>query len=134
MASLTHRRLDVPGQAPPLARYSHGIAISARARLVLTAGQLGTAPDGTVSPDATEQARQCLRNILAILAADGMAAENIVRLNAFVTGREHLSAYMTARDELFVNMDPPASTLVVVAGLARPEFLVEIEATAAAPG
>lgn len=134
MANGIHRALEVPGLAPPLARYAHGIAVSARARFVLTAGQLGAAPDGSVSPDATEQARQCLRNILAILSADGMGAENIVRLNAFVTAREHLSAYMTARDELFAEGEPPASTLVIVAGLARPEFLVEIEATAAAPG
>jgi enamine deaminase RidA (YjgF/YER057c/UK114 family) len=116
---------------PPLARYAHGVALPAGARLVLTAGQVGSRPDGTLSADATEQARQCFRNILAILGAEGLGAENILRINGFVTDRAWLPAYMTARDELFATGAAPASTLVIVAGLARPEFLVEIEATAA---
>jgi enamine deaminase RidA (YjgF/YER057c/UK114 family) len=127
-----HRALRPAGIAAPAARYAPGVAVPAGARLVLTSGQLGVRPDGTVPEDATEQARQCLRNILAILAADGMGAEHVLRLSAFVTAREHLGAYMAARDELYRGREPPASTLVIVAGLARPEFLVEIEAIAAA--
>lgn len=132
MAGRVHVVLEPGGMPPPLARYAHGVVLPAGARMVLTSGQVGTAPDGSLPPDATGQARQCFRNILAILGAAGMGAEHILRLNAFVTAPEHLRAYMTARDELFAGRAPPASTLVVVAGLARPEFLVEIEATAAA--
>ena len=60
-----------------------------------------------------------------------MSLANVVRINAYVTDRKHLPAYMEVRNALFA--DPlPASTLMVVAGFARPEFVVEIEAIAAA--
>ncbi|HEU0221689.1 MAG TPA: RidA family protein [Paracoccaceae bacterium] len=126
------KALQPTGIPAPVARYSHGISVAAGARLVFTAGQLGIRPDGSVPSDATGQARQCFANILAILAADGMGPEHVVRINAYVTDQAYLQAYMTARDELYAGKLPPASTLVIVQGLARPEFLVEIEAVAAA--
>ena len=62
-----------------------------------------------------------------------MGLRDIVRINAYVTGREHLQPYMLVRNRLFA--EPyPASTLMIVAGFARPEFVVEIEAIAASPG
>ncbi len=62
-----------------------------------------------------------------------MGLRDIVRINAYVTGREHLQPYMQVRNRLFG--EPfPASTLMIVAGFARPEFVVEIEAIAASPG
>ena len=54
-----------------------------------------------------------------------------MRVNAFVTDRNHVRDYMAARDAVFEGLPPPASTLVVVSGFARPEFLVEVEAVAA---
>jgi 2-iminobutanoate/2-iminopropanoate deaminase len=62
-----------------------------------------------------------------------MGFEHVIKLNAYVTGREHLKAYMEVRNSLFT--EPyPASTLMIVSGFARPDFVVEIEAIAAAPG
>ena len=56
----------------------------------------------------------------------------MVRLNSFVTAREHMAGYMAARDRWVAGLDPaPASTLVIVAGFTRPAFVVEIEMTAA---
>ncbi|MEL6317298.1 MAG: RidA family protein, partial [Pseudomonadota bacterium] len=58
------------------------------------------------------------------------------RLNAYVTDRAHLPGYMRARDRFVAAAGgdgPPASTLMIVSGFARPEFVVEIEALAAAP-
>jgi enamine deaminase RidA (YjgF/YER057c/UK114 family) len=54
----------------------------------------------------------------------------VVRINAFVTERAHLKAYMAVRDRLFA-APYPASTLMIVAGFARPEFVVEVEVVAA---
>jgi enamine deaminase RidA (YjgF/YER057c/UK114 family) len=72
----------------------------------------------------------CFANIEAVLAEAGMGLANIVRINAYVTGREHLAPYMEVRNALFG--DPgPASTLMIVSGFARPEFKVEIEVVAA---
>jgi len=115
---------------PPFARYSHGVEVPAGKRLVLCSGQLGIRPDDLVPDDAGEQAQLCFANIAAILGEAGLALSDVVRINAYVTDRAYLRAYMDVRDKLFA--DPaPASTLMIVSGFARPEFKVEIEAIAA---
>jgi enamine deaminase RidA (YjgF/YER057c/UK114 family) len=118
--------------APPFARYSHAIEVPAGHRLVVCSGQLGIDPKGEVPPDVEGQTRLCFANIAAILAGAGMDLAHIVRINAYVTDRKHLAGYMKARDE-FTGSPPPASTLMIVSGFARPEFVVEIEVIAAAP-
>jgi enamine deaminase RidA (YjgF/YER057c/UK114 family) len=56
----------------------------------------------------------------------------VIRINAFVTAREHMAGYMAARDAWLAGVTRlPASTLVIVSGFTRPEFLVEVEVTAA---
>ena len=127
------RALSPPSIAPPFARYSHGIAVPPDHRLVFASGQLGIGSDGAVPPDSEAQADLCFANIAAILAEDGMTLANIVRLDAFVSDRAHLQGYMRSRDKQFPGT-PPASTLMIVSGFARPEFVVEIEVVAAAPG
>jgi len=118
---------------PPFARYSHGVAVAAGARLLFCSGQLGVAPDDTVPEDAAAQARLCFDNISALLSEAGMGAANVVRLNAYVTDRAHLADYMSARDAFIQGIDPPpASTLMIVAGFAREIFKIEVEAIAAA--
>lgn len=117
---------------PPFAPYSHGVELPPGQRLVFCSGQLGIAPDKTVPPDCQGQARLCFDNIRAILREAGMGLEHIVRINAYVSGREHLAAYMAVRNALF-SAPLPASTLMIVSGFARPEFVVEIEAIAAGP-
>ena len=76
------------------------------------------------------QAERCFENIAAILAEAGLGLADIVRINAFVTAREHMKGYMSVRDRM-VGDPPPASTLMIVSGFTRPEFLVEIEVVAA---
>jgi 2-iminobutanoate/2-iminopropanoate deaminase len=131
--SVLHR-LTPPHIRPPFARYAHGVVVAAGARLLFCSGQLGVAPDDGVPADAEAQAERCLQNIDAILQAAGMQRADVVRLNAYVTDRAHLAGYMRARDRFFGAVPPPASTLMIVAGFARPELLVEIEAIAAAEG
>jgi enamine deaminase RidA (YjgF/YER057c/UK114 family) len=118
---------------PPFAQYSHGVEVTSRSRLVFCSGQLGVAADGSVPAGCSAQARLSFQNIAAILAEAGMGLNDIVRINAFVSGREHLQPYMEVRNSLFA--EPyPASTLMIVSGFARPEFVVEIEVVAAIPG
>ena len=124
------RFLTPAGIRPPFARYSHGVEIPPGKRLVLCSGQLGIAPDETVPDDATAQAELCFSNIAAILAEAGLGLKDVLRINAFVTDRAHLAAYMSVRDRLFAE-PAPASTLMIVTGFARPEFKVEIEVIAA---
>jgi 2-iminobutanoate/2-iminopropanoate deaminase len=126
------RALSPPSIRPPLARYSHGIALPAGYRLVFTSGQLGIGADAQLPADCEAQAELCFANIAAILVEDRMTLANVVRLNAYVTGREHMQGYMRVRDRQFPGT-PPASTLMIVSGFTRPEFVIEIEAIAAAP-
>jgi enamine deaminase RidA (YjgF/YER057c/UK114 family) len=117
---------------PPFAAYSHGVEVLPGLRWVLTSGQLGIGPDDVVPSGAREQADLCFANCAAILAEAGMGPEDVVRINAFVTDRAHMPAYMAARDAwLAGSARKPASTLVIVSGFTRPEFLVEVEVTAA---
>jgi enamine deaminase RidA (YjgF/YER057c/UK114 family) len=115
----------------PFARYSHGVEVPPGTRLVLCSGQLGVGADDRVPATVEGQAELCFANIAAILGDAGMSLSDIVRINAFVTGREHMKGYMSVRNRVVGN-PPPASTLVIVSGFTRPEFLVEIEVVAAA--
>jgi enamine deaminase RidA (YjgF/YER057c/UK114 family) len=126
------RILSPPGIRPPFAAYSHGVEVPPGLRWVLTSGQLGIGPGDQVPAGAREQADLCFANCAAILAEAGMGPGDVVRINAFVTDRAHMPAYMAARDAWLAGaLRKPASTLVIVQGFTRPEFLVEVEVTAA---
>ena len=122
-------RLNPEAIRPPFSRYSHGILVPEGKRVVFCSGQLGITVDDEIPEDTGEQARLCFANIEAILAEAGMGLANVVRINAYVTGREHLAPYMEVRNALFGD-SAPASTLMIVSGFTRAEFLVEVEATA----
>ena len=127
-----HRPLAPQTIHPPFAPYSHGVEVPAGQRLIFCSGQLGIDKDGNIPEGPEAQADLCFDNIAAILAEAGLALDHIVRVNAYVTGREHLRGYMDARNRRFTH-PLPASTLMIVSGFARPEFVVEIEAVAAGP-
>jgi enamine deaminase RidA (YjgF/YER057c/UK114 family) len=116
----------------PFAAYSHGTHAPAGAEWVHTSGQLGITPDDAIPETAEAQADLCFAAIDAILAEAGFERTDTVRINAFVTDRAHMAGYMAARDRWCSGWPRlPASTLVIVAGFTRPEFKVEVEATAA---
>jgi len=118
---------------PPFGTYSHGLVVDRPGRLLVTSGQLGTGLDDSVPEGVEAQAELCFSNIAAILAEAGMRFDDVVRINAFVTRREHFAGYMAVRDR-YIGDPPPASTLVIVSGFTRPEFLVEVEVTAVTSG
>lgn len=116
---------------PPFAKYSHGVEAPPGARLLFCSGQLGISESGDIPEDTESQTRLCFDNIEAVLKEGDMTLKDIVRINAYVTGREHLPDYMKVRDALFTE-PAPASTLFIVSGFAREAFNVEIEVIAAA--
>ncbi|HEX6800321.1 MAG TPA: RidA family protein [Ktedonobacterales bacterium] len=80
--------------------------------------------------DFRAQARQVFENIKAALAAAGADFSHVVKLNIYLLDRANLPVLRAVRDQ-FVNMAaPPASTLLVVQGLAQEDFLLEVEAIA----
>ena len=113
----------------PFANYHHGVEVPAGTRLLVCSGQLGITLDDVVPETAEDQAILCFENIGAILKSAGMGFEHMLRINAYVSDRAYLAGYMAARDR-FVADPPPASTLMIVGGFARPEFKVEIEVIA----
>ncbi len=127
-------RLSPPPERlrPPPATYSHGTVVPPGQRLVVLSGQLGIAPDGTIPAGIEAQTAQVFDNLAVLLAEAGLDFAAVVRLNAYVTDRAYLEGYMAVRDR-HVSTPPPASTLMIVQGFARPEFKVEVELIAAGP-
>ena len=118
---------------PPFGNYSHGVEMPAGKRLLCTSGQLAITPEGDVPEGIEAQADLIFANLDEILKSAGMGRGDVMRVNAFVTDRAHFPGYMAARDRWLADARTlPASTLVIVSGFTRPEFLVEIEVTAAA--
>lgn len=117
--------------APPFGAYSHGISAGG---VVVTSGQLALAADGSIPEGVTAQAEMCFDNVAAILAEAGADFSHVLRFTAFVTRREDMAAYMAVRDRHVRGLAvKPASTLLIVTGFTRPEFLVEVEAMALLP-
>jgi 2-iminobutanoate/2-iminopropanoate deaminase len=111
--------------------YTHAVQITGDYRRLIISGQVGMALDGTVPSTGEGQIAQALANLRAVLTANGMGVENIVKTTAFLTDRGLLGAYRQARGAVFGD-HTPASTLLFVAGLADPAWVVEIEAEAVA--
>jgi 2-iminobutanoate/2-iminopropanoate deaminase len=117
--------------APPFSRYSHGVAAPANARWLHVSGQVGvTTPEGKVADGAEAQIEQAWRNVLSVLAAAGMGPRDLVKVTVFLVDRAHLQLLRDIRDRMLEGA-APASTLIFVAGLASPDWLVEVEAIAA---
>ncbi|MEM6940638.1 MAG: RidA family protein [Pseudomonadota bacterium] len=124
------KALSPPGMAAPLARYAHGV-LHPPSGLILTSGQLSIAEDGTVPQGPKAQAKLIFQNIEKILLSGGSGKAGVLRINAYVTDRAHMAGYMSARDAWLADVPHlPASTLMIVSGFTRPDFLVEIEVAA----
>ena len=94
-------------------------------------GQIGVDKAGRVAAGAEAQMRECWHHIFEILKSAGMTKRNLVKITGYVTDPTDVSAFRQVRDGLLEGHEP-ASTLVVVAALAHPDWRVEIEAIAAA--
>jgi len=99
---------------------------------IYIAGQVSQDEHGQlVGPgDIVAQANQVFENIAKALAAAGAGFSDVVKFTTYVTDPRYREALRDVRSKYLGNNPPPASTLVVVAGLALPEYLLEIEAIA----
>lgn len=125
------KRYNPKSIAAPASKYSHGVEIPAGARWLYISGQVAILPDGSIPSDPREQHDIVWSNIRAILAEAGMGLGDVVRLNGYIVKALHIPIYRAARDVALGDAPPAASTLVVVAALADPRLIVEIEAVAA---
>lgn len=109
-----------------------GGAGAASGAMVLVSGTAPVWPDGRVDPDPLAQARRCWEIALTALAETGGDASCVVRTRTFLTDRAYETAASQAHGELFAAVRP-ASTMLVVAGLLDPRWLLEVELDAYLP-
>ena len=129
---MSHRKIGISPTTihKPFGNYSQGI-LNSKNGLLMTSGQLGINLDGSIPTSFSEQTNICFSNIFLIIKEAAFDPEDILRINTFLTDRENLNEYMKIRDKFFSNISvKPASTVVIVSGFTKEEFLVEIEATA----
>jgi len=129
------RRINPPELGTPPG-YSQIVEVSA-GRLIFIAGQTALDRDGNVvgKHDFAAQAQQVFENLTIALRASGCTAANLIKLTVFLTDMDNLAPYREARNRFFASVTPPAApavTLVEVSKLYGPDFLIEIEAIAAA--
>jgi len=107
--------------------FSHAIKAG---NIIYVPGQVGIGEDNKVAAGGFEaQAKQALENLKRVLEASGACFKDVVKLNTYVTTMEFIPVYRELRQSYFGD-HYPASTLIQVAGLVLPEFLIEIEAVA----
>jgi enamine deaminase RidA (YjgF/YER057c/UK114 family) len=115
--------------------YSH-VAEATGGKLVYVSGQVAFDLQGNLvgRDDFAAQVRQVFANLAAALEAAGGDFRNVIKLNYYcvdtVDPAVALPAIKTVRDGHVSTDAPPASTFVVIRKLARPEFLIEVEAVA----
>lgn len=115
----------------PLGKYHHTVKVADRAEWLAIAGQVGMDGDGKIGSGVREQSEQAFRNVVACLEANDMGKQDLVKLTVYLTDARFIGDYRAARTAIIGDDIQPASTLVIVSGLATPEFLVEVEAWAA---
>ena len=124
------KKHNPPDVAAPFATYTHGIELEGPHRFLFGAGQAGADADGIVGSTIEEQARLVWRNIHKILDAAGMGIPDLVQINMLLVDRADHPVAAAVRGEA-LGGHRPASTLMYVAGLARPEWKIEIDFVAA---
>lgn len=124
-----------PAGWPRPSGYSNGIV--AEGRYLAISGQIGwNERTELVGSEFLEQARQALRNVVAVLRAAGGAPEHLVRLTWYITDKNEYRQNLRALGESYreiVGAHYPAMSLVQVAALLEEGAKVEIEATAVLP-
>ena len=126
------KALDPQGVYPPFRHYIHSIEVPPDCRWLSVSGQIGVHPDGTVPDGVEAQTKAAWDNVVKILRANDMDLENIVKVVQYLVRVEDRDAHMAVRGR-FLGDHKPTSTLLFVSALAQPEFLVEVEVTAAKP-
>jgi 2-iminobutanoate/2-iminopropanoate deaminase len=114
----------------PRPRYSQGI-LASRGKFLFVAGQTASDKDGNVvgKGDIKAQTQQVFDNLRAVLKAAGGSLDDLVMTTTYITDRQYREGYNEVRRQQY-KKTPPTSTLVIVSGLANPDYLIEISGIA----
>src|SRR3954470_220441 len=130
------KRTNPPALSAPTG-YTHIVEVTGPARTIYISGQIAFDKDGKIvgAGDMQAQAEQLFKNLEIALTAAGAKFSDVVKMNSYITDMSKVQAVRDVRARYFSETSP-ASTFVQVAGLVRPELLLEIEVVAvvAAPG
>jgi len=128
------KRMNPPTLSQPTG-YTHIVEVTGPNRTIYISGQIAFDKDGKVvgAPgDMKAQAEQVFKNLEAALAAAGAKFSDVVKMNSYITDMSKIQAVRDVRARYFKDVSP-ASTFVQVAGLVRPELLLEVEVVAVVP-
>jgi 2-iminobutanoate/2-iminopropanoate deaminase len=114
----------------PRPRYSQGI-LTEGGKLLFIAGQTASDKDGNVvgKGDIEAQTHQVFKNLIAVLEEAGGSFDNLVMTTTYITDRKYREGYNRVRMQYYKN-NSPTSTLVIITGLAHPDYLIEINGIA----
>ena len=113
--------------------FSQVAVVAPGASLVFVGGQNGVTVEGQMAgQDVARQSAQAMHNLVAALEAAGASMHDVFKMTIYlVQGQSLQEAFAAAIPYYPRNMQPPTVSVLVVAGLANPDFLIEIEAVAA---
>lgn len=125
-----------PATLPPARGYTHVVEVPAGQRLVFISGQVPLDRAGQLvgAGDFRRQAEQVFANLQLALAEVGATFADLVKITIYTVDLSHLDVLREVRDRHVNTAAPPASSLVEVRGLFRPDVLLEVEAVASVPG
>ena len=113
----------------PASRYVQGVQHKLSGERLVVSGQLGMKPDGTLEEGMERQMERAWMNVFGVLKAAGFDKTHLVKVTVFVTESGQTALYRQVRDRM-LDGHMCANTYLQIAGLAAPQFLVEIEAEA----
>ena len=123
-----HREINPPNFPEPQSNYSQGVVHNAATQRLVISGQVGVRSDGSIAQGLDAQMQQTWDNFLAVLETAGFETADVVKVTLFTTVPA-LQEFRRGREQALAG-HAPAATYVQVAGLADPDFLVEIEGEA----
>ncbi|MBI3896914.1 MAG: RidA family protein [Gammaproteobacteria bacterium] len=126
---MTNKLHDI-GVARQIGSYSDAVEVPPNARWLFTAGTPGLALAGTLPNDITGQAELAWTHIITLLERASMTVKDLVKVTHYLLHASDIPAYVKVRSR-FLGDARPASMLLIIPELVRPEFLLEIEVYAA---
>src|SRR5215204_646880 len=116
--------------------FTNVVVVEGPVRTVHVGGQNAVDSSGDIvgKGDVVAQTRQVVENLRTALVAGGAGPEHVVKWNLYVVEGQPLQAGFAAFQNAWPETpNPPAITMAFVAGLANPDFLVEMDAVAVVP-
>jgi enamine deaminase RidA (YjgF/YER057c/UK114 family) len=110
--------------------YAQGALVADVASWLYVSGQVPVETDGSVPPDFDAQCRLAWRNVARVLAEAGMTERNLVKVTIFLADRQYRDANARIRHEVLGDHHPALT--IIITGIFESEWLLEIEAVAAA--